>query len=92
LHARAILGLPIPHIEQYGAAASSVILAEGQSEQPVYHGLDQALSEPHTQLRLFAKPELAGRRRMGVALARAEDVDQARVIAVRAAASVRVEL
>jgi len=92
LHARAILGLPIPLIEQYGAAASSVILAEGQSDRPVYHGLDEALSAPHTQLRLFGKPEVAGRRRMGVVLARADDVDQARVIAARAAACVRVEL
>jgi len=92
LHARAIMGLPIPAIEQYGAAASCVILAEGQSQQPVYHGLDDALSEPHTQLRLFGKPEVAGRRRLGVVMARAETIEQARSMATQAAASVRVEL
>ena len=92
LHARAILGLPIPVIENFGAAASCVILAEGQSQRPVYHGLDTALSVPHTQLRLFAKPEVAGRRRMGVMLARAETVTEARAIVTRAAARVRVEL
>ena len=92
LHARAILGLPIAEIEQYGASASCVILAEGHSQRPVYHGLDKALAHPGTQLRLFAKPEVAGRRRMGVVLARADSVDQARAVASQAAASVRVEL
>jgi phosphoribosylglycinamide formyltransferase 2 len=92
LHARAILGLPIPIIENHGPAASCVILADGQSDRPVYHGLDAALSIPNTQLRLFGKPEVAGRRRMGVVLARAANVDEARAIATRAAASIRVEL
>jgi len=92
LHARAILGLPIPEIENYGAAASCVILAEGHSQRPVYHGLDEALSSPATQLRLFAKPEVDGRRRMGVVLARADSVAEARAVATQAAARVRVEL
>ena len=92
LHARAILGLPIAEIEHYGAAASCALLAEGHSQRPVYHDLDKALAHPRTQLRLFAKPEVAGRRRMGVMLARADSVDQARAVAAQAAASVRVEL
>lgn len=91
LHARAILGLPIPLIENYGPTASSVILAEGVSQRPVYHGIDAALSEPHTQIRLFAKPEINGRRRMGVVMARADNIADARAIATRASASVRVE-
>jgi phosphoribosylglycinamide formyltransferase 2 len=92
LHARAILGLPIPTIEQYGPAASAVILAQGQANGPVYHGLEQALSEPDTELRLFAKPDVNGQRRMGVVCARAGTVAEAREKARRAAAAVTVEL
>jgi phosphoribosylglycinamide formyltransferase 2 len=92
LHARAILGLPIPNLEQYGPAASAVILAQGQSSGPVYDGLDQALSEPTTELRLFGKPEVNGRRRMGVVCARAATLAEARARAQRAAAAITVEL
>ncbi|SFR56871.1 formate-dependent phosphoribosylglycinamide formyltransferase [Thiomicrospira sp. ALE5] len=77
LHVRAILGLPIPNITQHGPSASSVILPTGQSTQTAFSGLDAALAAPDTQLRLFGKPEIAGRRRMGVALARAETIDDA---------------
>ena len=69
LHARAILGLPIPGIRQFGPSASSVILVEGESEDVSFGNLDQALSEPDTQIRLFGKPKVSGQRRMGVALA-----------------------
>lgn len=77
LHARAILGLPIPYIEQYGSSASSVILVEGESKQVSFSNLEQALNEPLTDLRLFGKPEVSGQRRMGVGLARAETIEQA---------------
>jgi len=77
LHARAILGLPIPAIRQYGPSASSVILVEGESRQLAFQNIDQALKEPDTQIRLFGKPEVSGRRRMGVALALADDIGKA---------------
>ena len=74
LHARAILGLPIPNIHFHGASASSVILAEGESSQLSYQNIDAALQTEDVQLRLFGKPEVSGQRRMGVALARGETV------------------
>ena len=92
LHARAILGLPIPSIRQFGPSASSVILVEGKSEQVSFGNLQQALSEPDTQLRLFGKPAVNGKRRMGVALARAETIDTARTKACRASSAVEVHL
>ncbi|WP_417618654.1 formate-dependent phosphoribosylglycinamide formyltransferase [Oceanisphaera sp.] len=91
LHARAILGLPIPLIRQYGPAASAVILPEGQSCQSRFGGLNLALSEPDTELRLFGKPEINGRRRMGVALALADNIDAAKTRASECAARVSVE-
>lgn len=92
LHARAILGLPIPQIRQFGPAASAVIMAEGRSESVSFGSLQQALSEPDTQLRLFGKPGVDGLRRMGVALARDVDTDLARARATRAARAVKVGL
>ena len=92
LHARAVLGLPIPAIRQRAPAASAVILAAGDSAQVGYANLDAALAAPDTQLRLFGKPEVRGERRMGVALALGESVEAARAKACAAAASVRVEL
>lgn len=77
LHARAILGLPISNIAQHGPSASAVILAEGQSHNIRYQGMAAALEAPDTQLRLFAKPEIDGRRRLGVALVRGESIDNA---------------
>ncbi len=92
LHARAILGLPVPNIRQHGASASSVILVEGTSTQLEFANLEVALEEPDTQLRLFGKPDVAGHRRMGVALARAETVEAALDKATRASRAVRVNL
>jgi len=92
LHARAILGLPIPAIRQYGPSASSVILVEGESDNPTFSNLDTALAEPDVQLRLFGKPAVKGRRRMGVALARGEDVEQARARANASSFAVQVSL
>ncbi|MGN6283060.1 formate-dependent phosphoribosylglycinamide formyltransferase [Frateuria sp.] len=92
LHARAILGLPIPVIRQWGPSASCAVLVEGEGRHPRYHGVADALAEPDTQLRIFGKPEVKGRRRMAVTLARDVDVEAARVKALRAAGHLRVEL
>ncbi len=92
LHARAILGLPIPAIRQFGPAASAVILVDGHSQQVSFGNLAAALSVPDTALRLFGKPEVAGQRRMGVALALGETQDDARSKARTAAAAVKVTL
>ncbi|HEV2621137.1 MAG TPA: formate-dependent phosphoribosylglycinamide formyltransferase [Frateuria sp.] len=92
LHARAILGLPIPAIRQLGPSASCAVLVEGEGRAPRYHGVAEALAEPDTQLRIFGKPEVKGRRRMAVTLARDVDVGAARAKAVRAAGHLKVEL
>ena len=91
LHARAILGLPIPNIVQHGPSASAVILVEGDSEQVSFGNLNEALTEPNTQLRLFGKPQVKGKRRMGVAIARDETLEAAREKAKRVAAAVEVK-
>jgi phosphoribosylglycinamide formyltransferase 2 len=77
LHVRAILGLPISNIVQHGPSASAVILAEGTSTNIRYQGMAAALAPADTQLRLFGKPDIDGRRRLGVALARDNSVEQA---------------
>jgi len=92
LHARAILGLPIPAIRQLGPAASCAILVEGEGAAPRYHGIAEALAEPDTQLRIFGKPEVKGRRRMAVTLARDTDIDTAKAKAIRAAKHVRIDV
>ncbi|MGN6739781.1 formate-dependent phosphoribosylglycinamide formyltransferase [Dyella sp.] len=92
LHARAILGLPIPLIRQLGPSASCAKLVEGEGAAPQYFGVAEALVEPDTQLRLFGKPAVKGRRRMAVTLARDERIEAAKAKAIRAAASLRVEL
>ncbi|OUO53683.1 phosphoribosylglycinamide formyltransferase 2 [Parabacteroides sp. An277] len=78
LHARAVLGLPIPEIRLLGPGASRAIVVEGDSTQTSFGNLDKVLEQPDTQLRLFGKPEVHGHRRMGVLLARAESTDEAR--------------
>jgi phosphoribosylglycinamide formyltransferase 2 len=92
LHARAILGLPIPEIRCLGPAASAAILAEGESDRPRFGNLAQALAQPGTDLRLFGKPQVRGRRRMGVALARGRDVDEAKAKALAVAARLEIGL
>ena len=92
LHARAILGLPIPAIKQLGATASAVLLVQGRSTQTAFAGLEQALQEPDTALRLFGKPAVDGERRMGVALAQAASIEEARVKALQVISKIRVEL
>ncbi|MFC5525076.1 formate-dependent phosphoribosylglycinamide formyltransferase [Rhodanobacter ginsengisoli] len=92
LHARAILGLPIPVIHQFGPSASCAVLVEGNGSGPRYHGVAEALAEPGTQLRLFGKPTVSGRRRMAVTLARADTLEAAIGKAVRAKEHLRIEL
>ena len=91
LHARAILGLPIPNIMQHGPSASSVILGEGSSEEILFDGIDKALSETDTQIRLFGKPSISGRRRLGVTVARGQSIDEAKEKAIRASESVDIK-
>lgn len=91
LHARAILGLPIPVIRQQGASASCAMLAQGHGV-PVFSHVEAALQAPDTALRLFGKPRVEGQRRVGVTLALGEDVDAARAIARDAAAAIGIEL
>ena len=88
LHARAILGLPIPNIRTHGPAASSVVLIEGDSDNVRFDHIDAALAEPDTQVRLFGKPQVRGHRRMGVALARGQTIEDALEKAQRAAAAI----
>jgi phosphoribosylglycinamide formyltransferase 2 len=92
LHARAILGLPIPLIRQYGPAASAVILIAGHSQQMQYSGLAAALMQPDTELRIFGKPEVQGERRLGVALALADSIDNAVQKALHVASHIQVKL
>jgi phosphoribosylglycinamide formyltransferase 2 len=92
LHARAILGLPIPNITQHGPSASVALLVEGCSKQISYGNLNLALAQPDTQLRFFGKPEVNGKRRMGVALARASSIEEARDKARRAMQAIKIDL
>ena len=92
LHARAILDLPIPAIKQNGPSASSVILVRGESRQVAFSNLENALSIANSQLRLFGKPEVAGTRRMGVALAVGQTTDEARDLANQCSSAVTITL
>lgn len=89
LHARAILGLPIPRIQQNGPSASTAVLAQGQGV-PVFEGVAAAIAAPDTALRLFGKPRVEGQRRVGVCLARADSVEAAREKSRRAAAQLSI--
>lgn len=92
LHARAILGLPIPVIRQLGPSASAVLLVAGDSADMRYGNLHEALAEPDTDIRLFGKPEVKGERRLGVALARDKSIEEAVQKALRVAGRISVEL
>ena len=92
LHARAILGLPIPAIRQQGPTASCVLLVEGHSRDMTYGNLSDALAQPDTDLKLFGKPEVAGQRRLGVALAKGTDIDTARAAARSVIAKIQVKV
>ena len=92
LHARAILGLPIPAIRQLGPSASCAVLVKGDGSDIVYAGIAEALAEPDTGLRIFGKPEVRGHRRMAVTLARGETIEEARDKATRSAARISVSV
>ena len=92
LHARAVLGLPVPGIRQHGPSASAALVVEGESDRMKFGNLGAALAQPDTGLFLFGKPEVSGHRRLGVVVARGPDIDTARAKAARAMESVRVEL
>ncbi|WP_414576189.1 formate-dependent phosphoribosylglycinamide formyltransferase [Anabaena sp. CCY 9402-a] len=90
LHLRAILGLPIPHIELLGASASAVILASEKSDSITFTGVAEALSEKDVDIKLFGKPTTHPYRRMGVALAKADNVQEAREKATKAASKIQI--
>lgn len=92
LHARALLGLPVPAIRFYGPSASRAIVVEGDSDKVEFDNLEEVLAEPGVQLRIFGKPEVKGHRRMGVILATDETVDAARAKAERAYDALRVNV
>jgi phosphoribosylglycinamide formyltransferase 2 len=92
LHARAILGLPVPNIHFHGPSASCAVLVEGESGQVSFGNLRAVLSQPDTGLRLFGKPGVSGQRRMAVTLARSTDVEAARARAREAAAAMELTL
>lgn len=92
LHARAILGLPVPAIRQMGPCASAVLLVSGHSRDMQYGNLHEALAEPDTELRLFGKPEVNGERRLGVALAKDESTELAIQKALRVISKITVNL
>ena len=92
LHARAILGLPIPNISQHGPSASCALLVEGESSKVTFGNLETVLAAPDTQLRLFGKPEVSGKRRMGVTLARGATIEEARAKAKHSMESISVTL
>jgi phosphoribosylglycinamide formyltransferase 2 len=92
LHARAILGLPIPGIRYYGPAASCALLVQGDSDKVRYGNLYAALAQPDTQLRLFGKPQVRGHRRMGVGLALGSSIEQAREKAREMVKTITIDL
>ena len=84
LHARALLGLPVPEIRFFGPSASRAIVVEGDTSEMEFDNLEEVLSEPDTDMRIFGKPEVHGHRRMGVILATADTLEEARAKADRA--------
>lgn len=92
LHARALLGLPVPEIRFLGPSASRAVVVEGDTDKVVFGNLEKVLAEPGTQLRIFGKPEIHGHRRMGVILATADTVEAAREKAERAYDALDVEV
>ena len=91
LHARAVLGLPIPSINFYGPSASKAVVVEGDTDKVVFGNLDKVLAEPNVQVRIFGKLEVKGHRRMGVILARGESVEDALAKAEKAYETLEVE-
>ena len=92
LHARAILGLPVPEVKFYGPSASKAIVVEGNTKEYEFCNLEKVLEEPGVQIRIFGKPEIAGHRRVGVILATADTVEEALAKAERAYAKLEVKV
>lgn len=92
LHARALLGLPVPSIRFYGPSASRAIVVEGDTDKIEMDNLESVLEEPGVQIRIFGKPEIKGHRRMGVILATADTVDEAKAKAERAYNKLKVNV
>lgn len=92
LHARAVLGLPVPGIRFYGPSASRAIVVEGDTDKVVFGNLDQVLAEEGVQMRIFGKPEVVGHRRLGVILAIADTVEEARAKADRAYKKLQIKV
>ncbi|MBR4303453.1 MAG: formate-dependent phosphoribosylglycinamide formyltransferase [Bacteroidaceae bacterium] len=92
LHARAILGLPIPKINFYGPSASKAVVVEGDGTQVVFENLEEVLAEEDVQIRIFGKPFVKGHRRMGVILAKDETIEKALAKAERAYAKLKVKV
>ena len=92
LHARALLGLPVPAIKFYGPSASRAIVVEGDTDKVLFRNLEKALEEPGVQIRIFGKPEIKGHRRMGVILATADTVEEAIAKSERAYEKLNVEV
>lgn len=92
LHARAVLGLPIPNIAFHGASASKAIVVEGESDHVQFNNLQEVLAEPDTAIRLFGKPETKGHRRMGVLLARRDTIEEAKATVMAMREKIQVKL
>ena len=92
LHARAILGLPVPDVRFYGPSASKAIVVEGHTNEYEFCNLEEVMAEPGVQIRIFGKPEIAGHRRVGVILATADTVEEALVKAERAYSKLEVKV
>ncbi len=92
LHARAVLGLPVPGVRFYGPSASRAIVVEGDTDKVVFGNLDQVLAEEGVQMRIFGKPEIVGHRRLGVILAIADTVEEARAKADRAYKKLQIKV
>ena len=90
LHARAVLGLPVPAVSFYGPSASKAIVVEGDSDKVEFDNLEEVLSEPDVQIRIFGKPEVVGHRRLGVILAKANTLEEAQNKAERAYSKLKV--
>ena len=92
LHARALLGLPVPEIRFLGPSASRAVVVEGDTDKVEFDNLEAVLREPGVQIRIFGKPEVKGHRRMAVILATDETVAAARAKAERAYAALKVKV
>jgi len=92
LHARAILGLPVPSVRFYRPSASKAVVVEGDSDKVVFDNLEEVLAEPDVQIRIFGKPEVVGHRRLAVILASADTIEEARAKANRAYDKLKIEV